>query len=155
MNKLLYAYTGLVMPLKYDDAWWHYDDRFPDDLSREGASTYIGMFLAWAILNGLGDPIHYPEDKHELEYRLMTPGEFLRELCNEEFTDEDLNDEGNAFTQTYFDIHKGRYLADYIEIVGDHWPSIYHVPDTWETYDRLQPVLDRRFAGWRAARRLG
>ena len=33
--------------------------------------------------------------------------------------------------------------------------AIKHVPDTWESYERIRPVLDRRLEAWRAAGRPG
>jgi len=40
--------------MKYDDASWHYGGDFPDDLPDEAGATHTGMFLAWALLSGLG-----------------------------------------------------------------------------------------------------
>lgn len=79
----------------------------------------------------------------------MTPGAFFLRLCAGKFTDEDLNDEGNAFAATYFDLQKGKYIADYEAIFGKDGPTIYHVADTWENYDRIAPLLDDRLTAWR------
>jgi len=35
--------------MKYDDASWHYDGDYPEDLPIENTSTHIGMFLKWCI----------------------------------------------------------------------------------------------------------
>jgi hypothetical protein len=79
----------------------------------------------------------------------MTPGAFFLRLCDGKFTDEDLNDEGNAFAGAYFDLQKGKYIADYETIFGKDGPTIYHVADTWENYDRIAPLLDDRLTTWR------
>jgi len=34
--------------------------------------------------------------------------------------------------------------------VGTEPPSIYHVADSWETYERLAPVIEQRFTEWQA-----
>ena len=52
-----------------------------------------------------------------MEQRIISPGEFFTEACDEKFTDEDLNDEGNAFTQEYYDSKTGPYLNDYSQLL--------------------------------------
>jgi hypothetical protein len=138
--------------MKYDDASWHYGGDFPDDLPASAGATHSGMFLAWALLSGLGGDIHTeesPEDLEKLRTRAITPGQFLIDACDEKFIDEDLNDEGNAFAAVYFDFERGSYIADYERVLVQDLPSQYHVADTWENFDRLKPVLDQRFQEWR------
>jgi hypothetical protein len=51
----------------------------------------------------------------------------------------------------YFqDFAKGQYLADYDAILGKGVADLYRAPDTWENFDRLRPILGRRFAEWKA-----
>lgn len=135
--------------MKYDDASWHSEGDFPKDLPSEAGATHTGMFLAWAILSGLGGSLHtedFPEDGERLKAREITPGAYFLAVCDGKFTDEDLNEAGNAFAVGYFDFERGAYLRDYEDTVGRDLPSLYHVPDTWDTFDRLKPLLDRRFA---------
>lgn len=139
--------------MKYDDASWHYGGDFPSDLPNEAGATHIGMFVAWALLNGLPGEVHtdeFPEDLKRLKSREITPGQFLITACDEKFTDEDLNDEGNAFTQAYFDLQTGKYLTDYESILGANVPSLYYVPDTWESFDKLSPIIKERFLQWKS-----
>lgn len=141
--------------MKYDDAAWHYEGNFPTDLPDEAGATHIGMFVAWALLSGLAGRIHvdeYPENLPRLRARTVTPGLFLLEACDGKFSDEDLNDEGNAFAQYYFADAAGGYLADYDATLGQDWVSLYHVPDSWESYDQLAPIITERFAEWRKVR---
>ena len=141
--------------MKYDDASWHYGGEFPDDLPDEAGGTHTGMFMAWALLSGLAGESHAddsPDAIPTLASRTMTPGQFFLEWCDGKFTDEDVNDEGNAFVRDYFDFEKGQYLSDYESTLAVGLPGVYHVPDTWENFDRLKPVLDRRLAEWRATR---
>jgi len=139
--------------MKYDDASWHYGGDFPADLPHEAGATHIGMFVAWALLSGLGGEIHIeecPEDMESLQSRSLTPGAFMMRYCDGKFTDEDLNEEGNQFAAAYFDLQKGGYLADYEASLGENVPDLYHINDTWENYERLKLVLDRRFSEWQS-----
>ena len=85
------------------------------------------------------------------------PGALFRQFCDWKFTDEDLNDEGNAFAAEYYGSSEGLnaapggYLSDYDEVF-EGYPSPYHIPDTWESLDRLSPVLSRRLNEWRSMR---
>jgi hypothetical protein len=138
--------------MKYDDASWHSEGNFPGDLPPEAGATHIGMFVAWAFLAGLAGDIHisdFPNDIPSLEARSVTPGAFFLASCDGKFTDEDLNQLGNAFTCDYFDSAKGSYLADYEAILGEGLAELYYVKDTWANFDRLKPVLDTRFRHWR------
>ena len=84
-----------------------------------------------------------------MENDAPTPGAFFLASCDGKFTDEDLNELGNAFTCAYFDFEKGSYVADYEATLGKGLAELYYVKDTWENYDRLKPVLDKRFRMWR------
>jgi len=141
--------------MKYDDASWHSGGDFPADLPPEAGATHIGIFVAWALLSGLGGELHVvevPEELERLRRRELTPGSFFLMACDGKFTNEDLSDEGNRFAQEYFDPSNGGYLADYERILVGDLPSAYHVPDTWQSFDRIRPVLSDRFAAWRTKR---
>ncbi len=138
--------------MKYDDAAWHYGGEFPKDLPQEAGATHTGMFLAWGLLSGLAGTLHL-EDSSDclgtLRARSVTPGAFFMRFCDGKFTDEDLSDDGNLFTAEYFDFQTGRYLSDYCDAVGIHIDRIYYAADSWENFDRLKPVLDKRYAEWK------
>jgi hypothetical protein len=140
------------MTLKYDDASWHYGGTFPGDLPQEAGATHIGMYLTWAVLAGLASTelsAQITRQLSQLKARAITPGAFV--LVREgKFTDADLNDEGNAFTRSYFDLEIGSFLDDYEATLGKNVADLYYVEDTWENFDRLKPVLDRRLKEWRA-----
>jgi hypothetical protein len=149
--------------MKYDDASWHYGGDFPDGLPDEAGGTHIGMFVSWAILSGMAGSIHttdFPEMLNKLTNREMNPGEWFISACDEKFTDEDLDDEGNRFSQHYYahgegeDYSTGHYLTDYCGVFAEFADS-YSVPDTWESFERLKPVLDRRFAEWKSPKPTG
>ena len=147
--------------MKYDDASWHYGGDFPKDLPREAGGTHIGMFVAWAMLNDLAGPIHtedFPEELKELQNRETSPGKWFIVACDEKFTDEDLTEEGNLFARYYYADEDGlkqsnpNFLQDY-ESTFPQLESTYHVPDTWESYDKFAPVIARRFIKWRNSQR--
>lgn len=141
--------------MKYDDASWHYGGNFPDELMPEAGATHMGIFLAWALLNELGGAMHtedFPEELERLRERQTTPAQYFINSCDEKFTDEDLNDEGNAFAAEYYssDGEMGQYIRDYEEILGSDVPTLYHVLDTWESFDRLSPRIQQRYEDWKA-----
>jgi hypothetical protein len=142
--------------MKYDDASWHYGGDFPDDLPEEAAATHIGMFLAWAITNDLAGELHLGDSQDSIQKvknRSMTGREFLLKECDEKFTDEDLNEEGNLFAQYYYegeDDHYGKYLADYEETLLSGLPSMYHVDDTWENFDKIESPISKSYQEWKA-----
>ena len=143
--------------LKYDDASWHCGGDFPNDLPDEAGATHIGMFVTWAVLNGLAGQIHtedLPEALAKLQSRQDTPGAWFLQACDGKFTDEDLNEEGNQFARDYYADDAGlqtgveSYLADYDAVFADV-DSLYRVPDTWESYEKVAPTIARRFMKWR------
>jgi hypothetical protein len=141
--------------MKYDDWSWHCGGDFPTDLPPEAGATHAGMFLAWAVLAGLGSAeiaADFAREIGDLRAQRLTPGHFFLAVCDGKLTDGDLSDQGNAFAHAYFDLETGNFLADYEGSVGQSLPSLYHVADSWETYGKLKPILDRRFSEWKAAR---
>ena len=135
--------------MKYEDVAWHNGgEDYPKDLPPEAAATHTGMFLAWAMSSGLASSM-LAGDAAELRARKVTPGAFFYNQCDGKLTDEDLNDEGNAFAQAYFDPEGAKYLNDYDAVLCHGLQTAYHVPDTWTSFDRLKPRLDRRLVEWR------
>lgn len=140
--------------MKYDDASWHSGGDFPKDLPSEAGATHTGIFLAWALLSGLAGELHESElveELEELRRREITPGAFFLRTCDGKLTDEDLSTEGNEFAQDYFDFESGQYLEDYDRVLSSGLPSQYHVPDSWESFDRIRPILDDRLSQWRSS----
>ena len=139
--------------MKYDDASWHSGGEFPSDLPPEAGATHSGMFLAWAWLNGMAGENALDEASYfisPLQDRAVTPGAHFLAQCDGKFVDDDLNDTGNAFAAAYFDFETGDYAMDYESALAGNCETMYHVPDTWKSYDTIMPILDRRFAEWRS-----
>lgn len=150
---------------KYDDASWHYGGDFPNDLPRENGATHIGMFLTWCIDNDLLSEEQIEDSEDEIESvknRKMTGAEFLIDLCDEKFTDYDLNDIGNEFASDYYEDgtefskkHKN-YFGDYAEIfdikVIDNnldQDRLYRIENSWTNYDLIKSRIDQRFSEWK------
>jgi hypothetical protein len=141
--------------VKYDDAGWHSGGDFPAGLPPEAGATHAGIYLAWALLAGLGGEYHVvdsAEDLERLRARKLTPGQYFLAVCDGKLTDEDFGAEGNAFAQAYYQQDNAGFIADYQEYLAKGLPSDYHVADSWANFDKLQPVLDRRLANWRRGR---
>jgi hypothetical protein len=135
--------------MKYDDASWHYGGDFPSDLPAKAGATHIGMFVTWALLAGLENSKD-PLGIETLKSKGLTPGEFVMNECDEKFVDAFLNTEGNEFAKYYYFSETGMFNNDYASTLASELPSIYHVGDSWTNYDKLKPIIDRRFAQWRS-----
>ena len=143
------------MRLTYDDVEWHRGEDFPAELPPDAAATHAGMFLAWALLSGLGGEHHVidcAEDLERLRARKLTPGQYFLAVCGGRLTNEDFSAEGNAFAKAHYQAEGATYFSDYKEYLAKGLPSEYHVEDGWPGFDKLTPVLDRRLANWRRGR---
>jgi hypothetical protein len=137
--------------MAYDRADWHYGGDYPDDLPPDNGGTHIGMFLAWAIINNLEGEDHQtdcPELLIAVRERQMTGRQFLFRQCDEKFWEVDLNNEGNAFAKHYYGGEE-LYFEDYQRILTSDLPSLYHVEDSWDSYDKIAPVISQRFDEWK------
>ena len=55
--------------------------------------------------------------------------------------------QGNMFTYYYYG--GGLYRNDYDEILVKALPSIYHVTDSWENYEKMKIRIDMRHSDWK------
>ncbi|KPJ90189.1 MAG: hypothetical protein AMJ53_14595 [Gammaproteobacteria bacterium SG8_11] len=136
--------------MKFDDASWHYDGEYPQNLPAANAYTHIGMFLAWALLNDIGGEFHaeeFPDELDLLQKRAITPGAYLQQCCDGKLTDEDLSESANSFAEAYYE---AKFFEDYISTLADDLESPYHVSDTWDTYNKIADVLSHRFHEWQS-----
>ena len=141
--------------MAYDRMDWHYgSEDFPSELNNDNAGTHIGMFISWVIKRGLIGEFHLQdsiESISNVKSRKMTGTEFLKLECDEKFWDEDLNDIGNEFAKYYYE--SNIYYDDYDSILSGELPSIFHVNDSWENYDKLAVKLDEQFQSWQAQKK--
>jgi hypothetical protein len=146
---------------KYDDATWHYDGDYPQNLPEINGATHIGMFLTWCINNNLLSKEQNEdnaEDIVKVKNRKLTGAEYLINNCDEKFADGDLNTIGNRFTKAYYEYSKktkfsakyADYLVDYAKLLNNSSTEndLYEVENSWSNYDLLQPIIDQRFKEW-------
>ena len=135
--------------MAYDKAKWHFDGVFPKDLPRENGGTHIGIFLAWAVNQGMAGPELVADAAADLDAvrdRKMTGRGLLFRQVDGGLIDEDLNEEGNAFATHYYD----SYIDEYARLVCERYPTMYHLEDIWLNYDWIAGMIDKRYDGWRA-----
>jgi hypothetical protein len=131
-----------------DRADWHYGGQgYPAELPPENGGTHIGMYLAWIIHRDLGSATlrkHARDALPRLKQRRITGRELLFSELDEKFFAGLLTKVGKDFTRDYYDA----YIGDYAAALADELPTVYHVEDSWENYDRIAPVIDNRYARW-------
>lgn len=138
--------------MAYDKADWHYGGNFPDDLPIVNGGTHIGMYISWIFNNILYseeiiEEYELSDEVDDLKNRNITGREFLFDCLDETFVDDFLSDEGVEFTEYYY---QGDFIEDYENTLARTLPSTYHVEDTWENYDKIAQVLDKRFHEWKS-----
>lgn len=137
----------------YDKAKWHFSGDYPDDLPPENAYTHIGIFFGWIINNDLVAPEFlddFEDDISRFRRREITAGR-LMQIVDGALVDDMMNETGNAFARAYFGSWRGRYLVDYDKLLGDDLPTLYHVEDSWENFNRMATCINQRFAEWQVA----
>ncbi|QCK15075.1 DUF7832 domain-containing protein [Mangrovivirga cuniculi] len=133
----------------YDNARNHFLGNFPETLPIEQAYVHIGMYLGWIIQNELYS--EYFEDESEIQIirfnnKVISPA-LLSELWDGYLGFELFNKKGNMFTYYYYG--GGIYKKDYQTVLAGDLPSIYHVEDSWENFDKISKKITERFNDWR------
>jgi hypothetical protein len=134
--------------MAYDKAKWHSEGNFPKDAPAENGGTHIGIFLAWAILHDLvSDELQADaaEDLTAVRERRMTGRTFLFKHLDGVLTEDEFNEQGNAFARHYYN----KYMGEFDRIVRKHFPTAYHIGDVWKNYDAIAKTIDKRYAEWR------
>lgn len=135
--------------LIYDRAKHHFLGEFPSILPIEQAYVHIGMFLGWMLEKGLYSNIFEDEEAHQvLRFKNRDVTCSILSAMWDGYLGEDLfNEEGNAFSVYYY--QSGMYRNDYQEVLASHLPSIYHVDDTWENYEKIKERINQRYDDWK------
>lgn len=131
--------------MAYDKANWHSSGEFPADSPEAYGGTHIGLYLRDCFIQGWAGEIHTDEEPDAVASVVqgeMSGTEFLYKYCDGKFTDEDLNDEGNAFTAEYYG-ENGRFLGDYQREFADH---VYLSPESAHDFVRFTRMIDERRA---------
>lgn len=142
-------------PVVYDKASWHTGGNWPVGLEERQAGVHSGLLLGWMIDRGLVSE-QFSADFSELvdAFRARRKnGPEVYALAGDVLASDMLSDVGNAFARDYVDFERGSFLSDYEALLASDLPSVYHVADTWENYEKLRARLDARFAEWSRARR--
>lgn len=130
--------------MKYDDATWHSGGKFPGGSPPEYGGTHIGLLLKWCFLKGWAGELHLEESSEDLQKVVngeMTGTDFLFRNCDGKFTDEDLNEEGNAFIGVYYG-EDGPYLSDYAAAFAD---LMYVASEDEHDFQRFAQMVDQRY----------
>jgi len=138
----------------YDKAKWHYGGDFPEDLEAFQGYIHTGLFLGWLIDNDLISEQFKTDLSAEIarfKQQRLTGPQLFQKCCGGVLMLDDLNATGNRFAMEYFEFNAGQYLHDYQTTLGKGLPSIYHVADSWENYNKLKSVINKRFNEWHAS----
>lgn len=134
-----------------DKAKYHLEGDFPKNLPKEYSYTLGGMFFAWCAENDfLSESMgkDFAEEITKLRSHLGKPSDLYR-VSGGVLSDDELNSIGIAFASDYFDFDHGQYLDDFIDLLADKVPTVYHAEDDWKNYERLKKKIDERFVDWR------
>jgi hypothetical protein len=128
---------------------------FIDELgSVEAARPIVGFYLIWAALSDLGGEVHSEDDTAltNLRSRKVNPLDY-ENYDPDKLTDEDLNDEGNRFSEVYLE---NPYFEDYVYALLDNSSDEdkFFVENTWENYEKVAKYLDDRLKRWRSGKPL-
>jgi hypothetical protein len=140
-----------LQPFLYENVTEHWKGGWPVDRPRTAAATYTGLYVSWALLSRLGSGTHHGNvlRLQSLTAREVTPGTFYFETLGGVFDDTVLNTDGNEFTTLYYYSHFRAYSDDYLAVAPSDLRFFFDVPDTWDRFDALRPLVDRRYRMWR------
>jgi hypothetical protein len=133
----------------YDNAKTHFLGNFPDSLPIEQAYVHIGMYLGWIIETELYSEFFEEEAAIQIFRfkRKEISCTILSEIWDGYLGFELFNREGNMFTYYYYG--GGLYRTDYDELLVKTLPSIYHVTDSWENYEKIKARITMRHQDWK------
>ena len=135
----------------YDKAKWHYGgDLFPNDLDDIHGFTHTGFYLVWLAENNLISDFVKQDFATELSATLnREKGPIhLYEMMDGCLIGDMLNDDGNDFSQTYYE---KSYFGDF-EGIFDEVSDIYLVAPTWENYERMSILIRKRYQKWQTSK---
>jgi hypothetical protein len=137
--------------VKFDDASWHTEGEFPNDLPEAAASTHIRAFVVWCIRHDLVSD-EFRAGNESVLATAKTIGwmsdDDLGRCCDGKLISEDFTPEGEAFALSYYRPITFHYLADYESLTADY-SSIYHAPDDPSWFATVAEVISRRFEDWK------
>jgi len=150
----------------------------PTDAPADAELVGMALLVAWAADRfGLPDKHAKTELGRQLAARAITPRAFLVKACDKTLTSLDVAGELGDFLygyvhRTFLDDEGDRdaadkaitkllrlkrsderaYTDDFLGTFSKVLESPFHVPDSWDAVDRIAPVLDARYADYKATR---
>ncbi|MEH0155650.1 hypothetical protein V6R21_15995 [Limibacter armeniacum] len=135
-----------------DDAKQYFLKEFASsEIHLDQAYLHIGVYLGWIIENSL-----YSEDFEDefgvqifrfknRDLSCVIVGELWDGIIS---SDQFSMPEGNAFTTYYYE--SGMYMKDFHQTLGgDNEESIFKVQDNWENFEKVQSIINERYAYWK------
>lgn len=139
-----------------DDASWHSSAAdFPTDLDAKAGGTHIGFLLTWLINSNLVSDTFDKAAIADVEARRRSGRDILLAVCGDTLKDDDLSEVGKAFVEDFYNADdrdksgNNWYLDSYHYTLAEALPSLYHVEDSWQNYDLMEPVIDAAYDHWR------
>ncbi|MGD1840802.1 MAG: hypothetical protein ACFB0B_07890 [Thermonemataceae bacterium] len=136
----------------YDRAKHHFLGNFPSVLPIEQAYVHIGMFLGWICENDLYSDFFEEEAALQILRfrRRQISCSILSAVWDGYLGSELFNEEGNDFCVFYY--QSGKYKKDYEKTLAANLPSIYHVEDNWDNYEKIGKKISSRYKKWKQDR---
>ena len=135
----------------YDKAEYHSGGNWPEGLPIEQSFVHTGLFLGWLIRHGMVSEEVDDAAVRDFKKRRRTGPQIFRGLGGGLLSSM-LTDDGNGFAKAYFDFGHGAYVSEYGRLLAADLGSPYEVEDSWENFEKLCALLDRRFQAWREGR---
>lgn len=142
-------------PIVYDKAKYHSESVHELDLPDEQSAVHTAFFLGWLMDNDLCSPEFVEDTRADIAAYKQREKTALEIYARWDYclVDDMLNDEGNAFAQSYFDFSNGKYIDDFIELLARKLPSEFHVPYTWKNQKKINHRVSKRYSVWKASDR--
>jgi hypothetical protein len=133
----------------YDNAKSHFLGDFPASLPIEQAYVHIGIYLGWIIDTTLYSEYFEDEASNQIFRfkRREISCTILSEIWDGDLGSQFFNPVGNMFTYYYY--AGGLYQMDYKDILAKDLPTIYHVEDSWQNYEKIKTRMDLRLTDWK------
>ncbi len=144
-------------PKPYDKAAYHDEAVAKLGLPEEHTENHTLFFLRWLLETNLVSEWYLKETAETREAcreGKATVRDVYRQMASA-LMDDMLSAEGAEFVKDYYSVSKVRlagYPRDYEITLQGNLASSYHVPYTEENYQRIRPVIDRRYQDWKRQR---
>jgi len=135
-----------IEPKALDKAKWHYGGDFPEELDIYQGYVPTGMFIGWLIEHDLIGEDFKKEFSLEINMaknKKITPTKFYEDFMDGVFCNDIITPEAIDFVEQYFEEH---YPGDYDKTLGQGLPSLYHVKDTLDNYNKIAEVITKRYS---------